>query len=271
MFPHQGSQQCLGIFRECALRDEDLAEGLGLVQHPGVHGSDQGVPADKVHLKSQDAEQQVAVGVHERCIRIRLRRLCEPNVQGGADSYGTCFPDAFRKKLLQAGSGRRPAIVPRGRHLSHDRARQPREQQGCYPNRLHQHKRRRNGGDVCVLLCSYAVHRMAAVVQGRQPIYLGGLVGLGWERQGSELAQRMHGVALSGTRMQRAAPPGTYRPAPKMSSFVQGRPPKHLAVFGGLWRSSACRRCNLRALKKVCGAEPEGPAMRAWGHLLTCA
>jgi hypothetical protein len=29
--------------------------------NPGVHGRDQGVAADEVHLQSQDAEQQVAV------------------------------------------------------------------------------------------------------------------------------------------------------------------------------------------------------------------
>jgi hypothetical protein len=41
---------------------EDLAQGLGLVQHPGVHGLDQAVAADEIYLQGQDAEEQVAVG-----------------------------------------------------------------------------------------------------------------------------------------------------------------------------------------------------------------
>ena len=48
--------------------DQDLAERLGLVQHPGVHGRDEGVAADEVHLQSQDAEEEVAVAagrIHE--------------------------------------------------------------------------------------------------------------------------------------------------------------------------------------------------------------
>ena len=42
---------------------QDLAQRPGLVQHPGVHGGDQGVAGDEVHLQRQDAEEQVAVGV----------------------------------------------------------------------------------------------------------------------------------------------------------------------------------------------------------------
>jgi hypothetical protein len=50
-------------WRELALFAQDLPQGPRLVQHPGVHGRDQGVPADEVHLQGQDAEQQVAVSV----------------------------------------------------------------------------------------------------------------------------------------------------------------------------------------------------------------
>src|SRR6266446_1233666 len=41
---------------------EDLSQRFGLVQDPGVHGLDQGVAADEVHLQREDAEQQVTVG-----------------------------------------------------------------------------------------------------------------------------------------------------------------------------------------------------------------
>ena len=44
-----------------ALVVEDLGQRLGLVEHPGVHGGDEGIAADKVHLEGEDAEEEVAV------------------------------------------------------------------------------------------------------------------------------------------------------------------------------------------------------------------
>ena len=41
---------------------EDLAQRGRLVQHPGVHGGDQGVPGDEVHLQGDDTEQKVSIG-----------------------------------------------------------------------------------------------------------------------------------------------------------------------------------------------------------------
>src|SRR5260370_42161863 len=41
--------------------DQELSQRPGLVPHPGVQGGDELVAADEVHLKGQDAEQQVAV------------------------------------------------------------------------------------------------------------------------------------------------------------------------------------------------------------------
>jgi hypothetical protein len=55
---HQG----LLLGGQVAVPDEDLSQGLVLVQDPGVHGPDEGIAADEVHLQGQDAEQQVAVG-----------------------------------------------------------------------------------------------------------------------------------------------------------------------------------------------------------------
>jgi hypothetical protein len=46
---------------ECPLLDGDLAQGLDLVEHPGIHGGDEGVAADEVRLQGQDAEVQVPV------------------------------------------------------------------------------------------------------------------------------------------------------------------------------------------------------------------
>ncbi len=41
---------------------QHLPERAGLVEHPGIHGGDQGVARNEVHLQRQDAEEQVAVG-----------------------------------------------------------------------------------------------------------------------------------------------------------------------------------------------------------------
>jgi hypothetical protein len=58
---HQCVQQRVVLRLQRPLLGEDVAERPGLVQHPGVHGGDQGVLADEVHLQGQDAEQQVPV------------------------------------------------------------------------------------------------------------------------------------------------------------------------------------------------------------------
>jgi hypothetical protein len=39
------------------LRFEDLGQGLGLLQDPGIHRGDQGIAADEVQLQRQDAEE----------------------------------------------------------------------------------------------------------------------------------------------------------------------------------------------------------------------
>jgi len=38
------------LFGILALLKQDQPERFGLVQHPGVHGGDEGVAADEVHL-----------------------------------------------------------------------------------------------------------------------------------------------------------------------------------------------------------------------------
>ena len=47
--------------RERILGNEYLAQRFGLLQHPGVHGRDQGVAADEVHLQGENAEEQIAI------------------------------------------------------------------------------------------------------------------------------------------------------------------------------------------------------------------
>jgi hypothetical protein len=42
--------------------EQDLSQILVLVEYPRLHGRDEGVAADELHLQGQDAEQQVAVG-----------------------------------------------------------------------------------------------------------------------------------------------------------------------------------------------------------------
>jgi hypothetical protein len=62
----EGFKHGVGVALQCPLIDEDLSQGLGLLQHPGIHGRDQGIAADEVHLQGQDAEQQIAVGCGSR-------------------------------------------------------------------------------------------------------------------------------------------------------------------------------------------------------------
>ena len=45
------------------LLHQDLPQRLVFRHHPGVHGRDQGLAVDEVHLQGQDAKQEVAVGV----------------------------------------------------------------------------------------------------------------------------------------------------------------------------------------------------------------
>jgi hypothetical protein len=58
---HQGLQQGVRVGAEGAVLLQDLSQGFALVEHPGVHGADEGIAADEVHLQGQDAQQQVAI------------------------------------------------------------------------------------------------------------------------------------------------------------------------------------------------------------------
>jgi parallel beta-helix repeat protein len=58
----EGLEQGAVVGPQRGLLHEDLAEGFGLVEDPGVQGGDEGVARDEVHLQRQDAEEQVAIG-----------------------------------------------------------------------------------------------------------------------------------------------------------------------------------------------------------------
>jgi hypothetical protein len=67
-----------------SLFHQDLAKGLSLVKHPGVHGSDQCITIDEVHLHGQDAEQEVAVRV---CTRRRHGRISPANPENDTPKF----------------------------------------------------------------------------------------------------------------------------------------------------------------------------------------
>jgi hypothetical protein len=46
---------------EGALFEQNLPQRFGLVQHPGVHGRNQSIATDEVHLQGQNAEEQITV------------------------------------------------------------------------------------------------------------------------------------------------------------------------------------------------------------------
>ena len=53
----------LGIGRKGPLFQKDLIKRLLFIEHPGVHRRNQRVPADKIHLQRDDAEEEIAVDV----------------------------------------------------------------------------------------------------------------------------------------------------------------------------------------------------------------
>ena len=62
VFLYKSVQQAAPSLSQGPLILEDLAQPGRLVQGPGVHGGDQGVPGDEVHLQGDDTEQKVSIG-----------------------------------------------------------------------------------------------------------------------------------------------------------------------------------------------------------------
>jgi hypothetical protein len=54
---------------------EEIAQGLFLGQHPGVHGVDKLFARDEIVLQGQDAEEQIAVGSHGETRRVKKGML----------------------------------------------------------------------------------------------------------------------------------------------------------------------------------------------------
>jgi hypothetical protein len=62
VFAHQRFEQLQPFGRQLRLLYQDLSQRLALVEHPGVHGRDQGIAADEIQLQRQNGKQQIAVG-----------------------------------------------------------------------------------------------------------------------------------------------------------------------------------------------------------------
>jgi hypothetical protein len=60
---NQGFEQGMRVVSQSPLIEEDAAERFTLVQNPGIHGFDQRVAGDEIHLHREDAEEQIAVCV----------------------------------------------------------------------------------------------------------------------------------------------------------------------------------------------------------------
>src|SRR5262249_48791875 len=73
VFEDDRVEQLPALGGEVTVFVEDVAERPVLVEHPDVHGGDERVAADEVHLHREDAEEQVAVGGHGGARRMRGR------------------------------------------------------------------------------------------------------------------------------------------------------------------------------------------------------
>ncbi len=62
MPPDHDVKEFAVLGRERVLFDQDLSEGACLLQDPGMQGGDEVIAADEIHLQSQDATEQIAVG-----------------------------------------------------------------------------------------------------------------------------------------------------------------------------------------------------------------
>src|SRR5207249_4167580 len=95
--------------RQVPLFEQNLAEPLLLGEHPGMHAGDQRVAADKVHLQSENAKQQVAIGTR-RFTWLRHGRR-SPDRDGPyhvMDRGGACLRCLDSKKLVVNS---RPAVT----------------------------------------------------------------------------------------------------------------------------------------------------------------
>jgi hypothetical protein len=77
----QGFEQGQSLGWKMSLRLENLAQRLRLVRRPAVEGGDQLPPVDEVQLQRQDAQQQVAIGVHRSAFE-RISTLVPTQLRG---------------------------------------------------------------------------------------------------------------------------------------------------------------------------------------------
>ena len=63
---HQRIEEGVFLRGQGAGFNENVAQRALLVEHPDVHGRQERIAADEVHLQGKDAEEQVAVSVQRR-------------------------------------------------------------------------------------------------------------------------------------------------------------------------------------------------------------
>jgi hypothetical protein len=56
MFEHHRFQQTVFLLGQSVLLLKELSDGFRLVKHPGMHGSDERIPRDEIHLQGEDTE-----------------------------------------------------------------------------------------------------------------------------------------------------------------------------------------------------------------------
>ncbi len=57
VFLHQRFEQSAVVVRQSLVGDENLPERLVLIEHPGLHGGDQLLARDEIHLHGENAEE----------------------------------------------------------------------------------------------------------------------------------------------------------------------------------------------------------------------
>jgi hypothetical protein len=73
MLLHERVEQPAMVRVEGFLRDEKFAQGLGLVKYPRLHGGDELLARDEIHLHGEDAEEQIAIGGRLRHVLVLSR------------------------------------------------------------------------------------------------------------------------------------------------------------------------------------------------------
>ena len=63
MLHHERVEKHVASGAERLLRDEDVSKRLALVKHPGMHGGDELIAGDKIHLQGENAEEEIPISI----------------------------------------------------------------------------------------------------------------------------------------------------------------------------------------------------------------